>query len=194
MHVLPAVSLLLVLAISSLPVLAQDSSEDDRNSWSSITLYPDAPESAFEKSREAKRLSIQAQCQVFQAMWGFNEASNGDIAAASASFLDAGGFFVGVAEIVSDDVALAPPEDNEEVQAAYRDIEMQGYDRPASYKAAFEILSKASEKAGFSLSDVKYSGFRAPNLKVLRRLQFVSGEAAQMFVAISTLTGLSNTQ
>lgn len=157
---------------------------------SNPTLYSNAPEAAQNKVREAARQFLQAQCKLFDAMKSYAKSSNELIQSAANDFSSAGKDFQSAIQIVakSDEGLSVSAEDAVKAAATLSQL---GYEVPKTFAAMLRILSQASENAAKTLGKLRYDETIASNIQVLRKLKSVSGEAAEVFIAISTLTALA---
>jgi hypothetical protein len=157
---------------------------------SNPTLYSKAPEAAKDKMREAARQFLQGQCKIFDAMKSNAKASNELIQSAGRDFALAGKDFQTVAQTIEKGDAKFVISEQEALAAAGTLKEL-GYETPTTFATAARILARASEKAAKNLSLVKYDETVRSNMEVLTNLRSVSGEAAQVFIAISIITALA---
>jgi predicted HTH transcriptional regulator len=157
---------------------------------SNPTLNSNAPQSAQDKTREAARQSLHAQCKIFESMKSYATSSNELIQSAAKEFSLASENFQSATQILSKDDKELSISEEDAVKAAAT-LSRLGYETPKTFAATLKILSQASDKAAKNLSQIKYDDKIQSNIQVLRSLKNISGEAAEVFIAISTLTALA---
>lgn len=183
----------LVAIATPLSIRAENGTAKETIFRANPTLPSNAPASASEVRREAVRKYLQGMCDLHDAMKEFSETSNESIEHAILQFRQATDGFYQVAKMISkEDTALSVPADNKDVANAQSALEAEGFEGPPSYEAAFAILGEQSTRAAKELSEIRYMGSGNFNIRVLVRLRDVSAQAANVFVAVSTLTALGS--